>query len=136
MRYQLLANLVLAIHVAVVAFVVGGLACVVVGNLRGWDWVNRLWFRLAHLVAIGIVVAEVWLDVTCPLTSLEMWLRAAAGGPTYRVGFVEYWLQRLLYYDAPPWDFVLAYSLFGLLVVASWWYFPPRSRHAGKRAAG
>lgn len=57
MPYALLADIVLTLHVAIVAFVVGGLVLVVVGNLRGWRWVNALWFRLAHLGAILFVVA-------------------------------------------------------------------------------
>ena len=124
----LLADAVLVLHMAIAAFVVGGLVLVVVGNLRQWRWINRLGFRSAHLLAIAVVVAEAWLGAACPLTTLEMRLRWQAGAPTYGGGFVEHWLQRLLYYEAPPWVFVLAYSVFGLLVVAAWWYFPPGRR--------
>ena len=126
--YQLLADAVLALHVAVVLFVVGGLLLVVGGNLRGWGWVNRWWFRLAHLAAIGVVVAQAWLGIVCPLTTLEMWLRARAGAATYGGSFIEHWLQRLLYFQAPAWVFVLAYTLFALAVLAAWWRFPPRWR--------
>lgn len=126
--YRLLADGVLVLHVAVVLFVIGGLVLVIAGNMRGWPWVNNLWFRLAHLTAIGYVVAESWLGVVCPLTTLEMWLRAQAGAATYGTGFIEHWLGRLLYYDAPAWAFTLVYSLFGLAVAASWWYFPPARR--------
>ena len=126
--YQILADTVLALHLGIVLFVVAALVLVVGGNWRGWRWVNHLGFRLAHLAAIGVVVAESWFGVTCPLTTLEMWLRARAGASTYREGFVEHWLQRILYYDAPPWVFTLGYTLFGLLVAATWWYFPPASR--------
>lgn len=129
--YQLLANLVLALHLAIVAFVVGGLVLVIIGNFCRWQWVNALWFRLAHLGAIAVVVAEAWLGVICPLTTLEMWLRAKAGATTYGGGFIEHWFQRTLYYEAPPWVFVLGYSLFGLLVVATWLCFPPTARHRG-----
>jgi polyferredoxin len=129
--YQLLADVVLSLHVTLVVFVVGGLVFIIVGNLRAWNWVNALWFRLAHLAAIAVVVAEVWLGAVCPLTSLEMWLRAKARATTYAGGFVEHWLQRVLYYEAPAWVFTLGYSLFGLVVLATWWYFPPRfSRRA------
>lgn len=131
MPYQLLADSVLTLHVAIVLFVIGGLILVVAGNLLRWSWVNALWFRLLHLVAIGIVVAESWLDITCPLTTLEMWLRERAGTTTYQGSFIGYWLQKLLYYDAPPWVFIAAYTVFGLLVLASWWYFPPRLRRTG-----
>lgn len=128
MPYALLADAVLALHVAVVLFVVGGLVLVVAGNLRGWGWINRLPFRLAHLAAIGYVAAQAWLGVACPLTTLELWLRREAGEPTHGASFIGHWLQRLLYYDAPPSVFVLAYTLFGLLVAAAWWRWPPRGR--------
>lgn len=123
--YQVLADAVLVLHFAVVAFVVGGLVLVVVGNLCHWRWVNALWFRLAHLCAIAVVVAQSWLGITCPLTTLEMWLRVQARVATYQGSFIEYWVQQLLYYQAPGWVFALAYSLFALLVVASWVRYPP-----------
>jgi hypothetical protein len=130
MPWQLLADLVLVLHLAVVVFVGGGLVLIVAGNLRHWRWVNAYWFRLLHLAAIGFVAAQAWLGVICPLTTLEMWLRAQAGAATYSGGFIEHWLHRLLFYEAPPWVFILGYTLFGLMVAAAWWYFPPRSGRA------
>lgn len=126
MAYQLLADTVLVLHVALVAFVMGGLLLVIAGNLAGWHWVKAFWFRVAHVAAIGVVVAQAWLGIVCPLTSLEAWLRTQAGQGAYSGGFIEHWLQRLLYYDAPGWVFTVAYSLFGLAVLATWWFFPPR----------
>jgi hypothetical protein len=131
--WQALADAVLLLHLAIVVFVVGGLAAILIGHLRGWGWVRGIGFRLAHLAAIGIVVGESWFGITCPLTTLESWLRQQAGGTTYQGGFIEHWVQRVLFYDAPPWVFVLAYSAFGALVVAAWWYVPPRRRRPGAR---
>ena len=131
MPYQLLADVVLTLHFAIVAFVVGGLILTIIGNLSAWSWVNALWFRLAHLVAIAVVVAQAWFGATCPLTSLEMWLRVRAHAATYSSSFIEHWLQRLLYYEAPTWVFTLGYSLFGLLVAATWWRFPPTTKRSG-----
>lgn len=131
---QLLADLVLTLHVGVVGFAVGGLLLVIVGNLRHWSWVNFLWLRVAHLLAIAIVVLEAWLGITCPLTTLEMQLRTQAGAAGYDGGFIEHWLAQLLYFDAPSWAFTLAYSLFGLAVLAAWWRFPPQSRRHRKSA--
>ncbi|WP_041674922.1 DUF2784 domain-containing protein [Ramlibacter tataouinensis] len=131
MPYLLLADLVLALHVAVVLFVVGGLAAIVLGNLLGrWPVVNTLRFRVAHLAAIAIVVAEAWAGVVCPLTTLEMALRARAGAATYAGGFVQHWLQGLLYYELPAWAFTTAYTVFGLAVLAAWACWPPRRRAA------
>jgi hypothetical protein len=124
---ELLADAVLLLHFGIVLFVVGGLALIVAGNVFGWHGVNRLWFRVAHIAAIGVVVAESWLAITCPLTTLESWLRARAGSPTYREDFIEHWVRQMLFFEAPPWVFIAAYTGFGLLVVAAWWVFPPQT---------
>lgn len=130
----LLADAVLVLHVGVAAFVVLGLLLIIVGNALHWRWVNSMAFRLAHLAAIAVVVAEAWLGITCPLTSLEMSLRSSAGAATYGGGFIEHWLGRLLYFEAPPWVFATAYSAFGFCVLASWRYFPPRRKSEGTKA--
>jgi len=126
--YGPLADLVLVLHLGIVVFVVGGLVVVVAGNLLHWAWVNTAWFRVAHLLAIAVVIVQAWLGRVCPLTTLESWLRAKAGMAGYRQSFVEHWVQRILYYEAPTWMFALAYTVFGLLVLLAWWYFPPRFR--------
>ena len=129
MPYQFLADAVLLIHFAIVVFVVGGLGIIVIGNLIGrWPWVNARWFRLLHLAAIGIVVFQSWLGQVCPLTTLESWLRVKSGASGYGKSFIEYWVQRILFYEAPAWVFVLAYTVFALLVLATWRRFPPRAR--------
>ena len=128
--YQVLADAVLALHVLFVAFVLLGLAVVLAGAALGWSWVRARWFRLCHVAAIGVVALQAWLGVLCPLTHLEMWLRRQAGQAGYSGSFVEHWLQRLLYYDAPAWVFLLAYTLFLALVVLAWRLVPPRPRGA------
>jgi hypothetical protein len=127
------ADAVLVLHAAVVLFVVGGLVLVVAGNLLRhaaggprWPWVNRPWFRLLHGTAIATVVAQAWLGITCPLTTLEWWLRAQAGEVLPEQGFIVLWLHRLLFYTAPRWVFATAYTAFGLAVAAAWWRWPPR----------
>jgi hypothetical protein len=130
--YQLLADTVLVVHFAVVVFVVGGLVVVVMGNWLGWRWVNGWWFRLAHLGAIAFVAVQAWLGELCPLTTLESWLRVRAGASGYTKSFIEHWVQRVIFYEAPFWVFALAYTIFALLVLAAWRYFPP-TRSKGKR---
>ncbi|MDM7482975.1 MAG: DUF2784 domain-containing protein [Halomonas sp.] len=127
----LLADAVLLLHVLFVAFVVLGLLAIYLGGLLGWHWVRHRWFRLVHLGAIGYVVVQAWLGAVCPLTTLEMALRAEAGSATYAGSFIQHWLQRLLYYTAPEWVFVAVYTLFGSLVLASWWVVRPVARQRG-----
>jgi Protein of Unknown function (DUF2784) len=129
--YQLLADAVLVLHVGVVLFVLGGLVVVVAGNRLHWRWVNRLWFRVAHLAAIAVVVLQAWLGQICPLTTLESWLRVRAGAAAYEKSFIEHWLQRLIYHEAPFWVFTVAYTVFAVLVALAWWRFPPH-RNPGK----
>jgi Protein of Unknown function (DUF2784) len=124
--YQLLADAVLVIHFGVVLFVVGGLVVVVAGNWLRWRWVNQLWFRLAHLAAIAVVVLQAWLGQYCPLTTFESWLRVQAGAAAYERSFIEHWLQRLIFYEAPFWVFTVAYTAFAVLVLLVWWRYPPR----------
>jgi hypothetical protein len=124
--HETLADAVLVLHVGVVVFVIGGLLAVLLGNPLGWRWVNARAFRYAHLGAIGCVVAESWLGIACPLTTLEAWLRLQAGGTVDAQGFIAGWLQRLLFWTAPTWVFTLAYTAFGALVAWAWWRFPPR----------
>lgn len=126
--YRLLADAVLLAHLAVVVFIVGGLVLVFAGNLKHWRWVNSPLFRVTHVVAVGVVVVQAWLGELCPLTILESWLRQQAGETGYSAGFIEHWVQHVLYYEAPFWVFTLVYTLFGLLVAVAWWYFPPTKR--------
>jgi hypothetical protein len=130
----LLADLILAAHVAVVVFVVGLLPLILLGGRRGWRWVRRLWLRGLHLGAIIYIAGQAWLGELCPLTIWEQALRARAGQDGYSESFIEYWLGRLLYVDAPWWAFVAAYTAFAVLVALAWWRVPPR--RASAAAAG
>lgn len=124
---RFLADLVLITHVSFVLFVTIGLLLTLIGGFRKWEWVRNPGFRLAHLLGIGIVVTQAWLGIICPLTILEMWLRREAGAETYQGTFISHWLQKLLYYHAPPWVFIVAYTAFGIAVLASWILIRPRS---------
>lgn len=121
-----LADLVLIAHVSFVAFVVLGLGLIVTGGIRGWSWIRNPWFRLTHLIAIATVVTQAWLGILCPLTTLEMHLRARAGEATYAGSFIAHWLGELLYYEAPPGVFATAYTVFGAVVVFTWIRYRPR----------
>ena len=124
--YLIVADIILLIHVLFVFFVVFGLLLILAGKIFTWGWVYNFKFRIAHLVAIGVVVLQSWLGAICPLTVWEMNLRARAGDSVYEGSFIAHWMQRLLYYRAEEWVFILLYTLFAVLVVASWYWVRPR----------
>jgi polyferredoxin len=122
------ADVVLALHLAFVAFIVVGQVLILSGWAGGWQWTRHWLFRVLHLSAIGFVVLEAWCGVTCPLTVLENWLRRAAGGAGYHTSFIGHWMQRLLYYHAPEWVFGVVYSLFAVIVAVTFVLYPPKRR--------
>jgi len=124
--YRLAADAVLSLHALFVVFVIAGLVLVLAGKPLGWRWIHHFGFRMIHLCAIAVVVAQSWLGVVCPLTSLEMKLRAQAGDAIYPGAFIAHWVEELLYYRAPDWVFAALYTAFGALVAASWFWVRPR----------
>jgi hypothetical protein len=125
--YLLTADAVLVLHALFVVFVVLGLIGIFTGGVLEWRWVRNPWFRVIHLIAITVVVVQSWLAVVCPLTTMEMTLRNRAGDAVYPGSFISHWLETLIYYEAPPWVFVLCYTVFGSFVLASWFWVRPRS---------
>ncbi|MGP9799034.1 DUF2784 domain-containing protein [Halomonas sp. 86] len=124
----LMADAILVVHVLFVVFVVFGLLAIYAGYFLRWRWVRNKKFRILHLSAIGYVVVQSWLGAVCPLTTWEMALREEAGTATYTGSFIQYWLQSLLYYTAPEWVFVLLYTVFGSLVLCSWFLVRPNQQ--------
>lgn len=121
-----LADLVLALHVAIAAFAVSMLLAVLVGGPRGWRWVRVAWLRWTHLVLLAFVALQAWLGRLCPLTVWEQLLRRHAGQSVHDVSFVEYWLSRILFFEAPWWIFVAAYTVLVALAALAWRCWPPR----------
>jgi protein-S-isoprenylcysteine O-methyltransferase Ste14 len=124
--YRLLADAVVALHFAYVAFVVLGMAAILLGWACGWRFVRNFWFRMVHLLLIAVVAAEALAGVICPLTTWEAQLRAAAGESIASGTFVGRWAHRLLFYNGPEWVFTLCYCLFALLVIGTLFLVPPR----------
>jgi Protein of Unknown function (DUF2784) len=82
-----LADIVVLIHALFVVFVV-------VGGLLALRWPKVLWVHAP--AAIWGVVVE-YAGFICPLTPLEIALRERAGQAGYQGGFVEHYVEGLLY---------------------------------------
>jgi hypothetical protein len=124
--YRILADAIVIVHAGYALFVVAGLVLTLIGIARRWQWVRNFWFRLVHLAMIGVVVAEVWCEITCPLTTWEKNLRRLAGQESYQGDFIANWVHEALFFESPPtWVFPVIYTLFGLSVLATFIFAPP-----------
>lgn len=126
MIYLLAADAILFIHLSFAAFVVIGLLLIHLGKVCGWFWVRNPWFRMVHIAAIGVVTVQSWFGVMCPLTIWEKELRSLADETVYAGSSISHLLEAILYYSAPGWVFVVCYTAFGAVVVASWIWVRPR----------
>lgn len=124
--YSLLADGVVLLHAVYALVVVGGEVAVLVGGALGWRWVRNFAFRLVHSLMIGVVVLESFAAMACPLTDLEDGLRRRAGQTVDAGTFIGRWTHDVLYVDLPGWAFTLIYGLFGLLVLGTLYWIPPR----------
>jgi len=87
MLYGLMADLVLALHLAFVAFVV-------LGGFLVWRWRRLAWVHVP--VALwGAAIAVT--GFTCPLTPLENRLQRLGGRAGYQGGFIEHYVTAALY---------------------------------------
>lgn len=125
LNFGILADTVLTLHFLFVLFLLAGLLLIITGYYLHWQWIRNPWYRWAHLVGTVVVAVQAWIGMICPVTSLEMWLRDQAGGNTYTGSFIAHWVSELLYYDLPAWIFILAYSVFAILVGVCWFQVRP-----------
>jgi hypothetical protein len=128
MIYGILAEFIVAIHLAYVSFVVVGLLLILVGILRRWQWIRNPWFRCIHLLMILIVAVEAMGDVSCPLTTWEYDLRALAGQEPSTDTFVGRMLRPVLFAASGTTFLPTAYYVFAGLIVATFFIAPPRFR--------
>lgn len=124
--YRILADVILAVHFGYVAFVVVGMAVILVGIALHWAWVRNFWFRAVHFLMIAVVVVESLCGILCPLTDWEDNLRVLAGDNSEPGSFVGRWMERLLFVDLSPTALAVCYCLFGLAVLLTLIFAPPR----------
>ncbi|MBA4149479.1 MAG: DUF2784 domain-containing protein [Verrucomicrobia bacterium] len=125
--YLILADAILILHTAIVAFIIIGLILTWIGYFRGWKFVRNGWFRLLHLLAMGYVAVQTLLGADCPLTIWENNLRVKGGvSPAYDETFIGHWLAKILFFDVSLGTFAILYTLFFALVVFTWFWVKPR----------
>ncbi|WP_372783841.1 DUF2784 family protein [Phenylobacterium sp.] len=115
------ALLVLALHLAVIAFNVLGLIAIPLGAALGWRWVRVRWWRIAHIASWSVVALQALMGRACFLTLWQDRLTGTSGPP-----LIERWVNRLIYWPLPIWGFGAAYLGLFAAVVALWWLVPTR----------
>lgn len=119
------ALLVLALHLAIIAFNVAGCVLVPLGAWRCWRWVREFWWRLAHLLSLTVVALQAPFGRACFLT---IWQDDLAGAAQTQPMIAD-WINRLIYWPLPLWVFGASYVFVFVYVVALWWLVPPRKRY-------
>jgi Protein of Unknown function (DUF2784) len=137
--YNILADALVAVHLAYMAYVILGQAAILIGWLLHWRWIRNPWFRVSHLAMISIVAAEAVVGFECPLTTWERNLRYDLGqlnrndpdADVENASFIAKLLRKILFPDA---DFVPylkpCYYTFASMVLATVFLVPPRFRRA------
>ena len=87
MWYRIAADLVVAVHLLFICFVVGG-------AFLAWRWPKIIWVQLPAMVYGALIE---FIGFTCPLTPLENYLRRHAGEAGYRGGFIGHYLVSVIY---------------------------------------
>lgn len=129
MPYALFADLLAALHLGFIGFVVGGQLAILIGAALHWQWIRNRWFRVGHLLAIVFVALEAIVGMICPLTEWEYSLRRKAGQIVEKdISFVGRFVREVLFYEFPTWVFTTAYVSFAVLVVVTLVLVPPQWR--------
>lgn len=116
------AIIVLALHLAIIVFNIAGCIVIPIGAWRGWRWVRKFWWRLAHVLSLAVVAAQALLGRACFLT---IWQDQLSGN-AHVEPLIEGWMNRLVYWPLPMWVFVIAYVAVFVYVIGLWVWVRPR----------
>lgn len=87
MVFDVFAGAVLVVHLAFILFVAAG-------ALIAWRWPWLVWL---HVPAVAWGVGIIVVGYECPLTPLEKWLRKRGGGEGYQGGFIDRYVENVIY---------------------------------------
>ena len=120
---MILAEAILAAHVAIILFNVFGLIAVPLGAFCGWRFVRIRWWRVLHLVLLAAVAAQAVVGRACFLTLWQAAITGATGSPT---PLIMGWVNRVIYWPLPIWVFAALYLLVFGYALALLWLVPAR----------
>lgn len=92
MPYRILADLVVLVHFLWILFLIFGAI---------WGRRKRH-IRLLHISGLVFAFIIEIFDIYCPLTHVEVWLRARHEPASYYTGaFIVYYMERFIYIELP-----------------------------------
>jgi hypothetical protein len=115
-------QLVLALHLLVIAFNVTGLAVIPLGARLNWRLVRIRWLRLLHLGLLAAVAVQAALGQACFLT---VWQSDLTGGGRANP-LIMRWVNSLVFWPLPIWVFTALYLAAFIYAVALWRIVRPR----------
>ena len=123
MLYRILADGAMVVHFAFILFVV-------FGALLAWRWPALLW---AHVPALAWGAGTIAIGFPCPLTALENGFRRLAGDAGFQGGFVDRYIEDVIYPDEYT---VVLRTLAALVIAGSYVAVLRRTRSARSAVAG
>ncbi len=87
MGYRTLADLAVVLHFGFLVFLV-------VGGVVALRWRRVLW---VHVGAVAWSLGILTVGQTCPLTAVEQWANRRAGGAPYDGGFIDRYVEGVVY---------------------------------------
>lgn len=121
MAFRVLADTVLVVHLAFIVFVAAG-------ALLAWRWPRLVWIHLPAAVWGAGIVLIGW---DCPLTPLEKWFRRLGGEDAYTGGFVDRYVEDVVY----PEELTPLFRTLAAAAIAVGYAGLVRRRHLARRHA-
>lgn len=85
--YKWVADAVVLLHLSFLVFLAGG-------SLLAWRWPKLVWL---HVPAVVWAVLSISVGLDCPLTPLEKHFRMLAGEGGYAGGFIDHYIEGVIY---------------------------------------
>jgi hypothetical protein len=111
----LLAQIILYVHFAIIAFNVLGLVVIPLGAWLKWRIVRIAWLRLLHLGIMAVVAGQALVGRACFLT---IWEDELTGNRSAPAPLIAHWVDGLIYWNIPIWGFAILYSALFLYLAA------------------
>ncbi len=112
---MLLAQIILYVHFAIIAFNVLGLVVIPLGAWLKWRIVRIAWLRLLHLGIMAVVAGQALAGRACFLT---IWEDELTGNRSAPAPLIAHWVDGLIYWNIPIWGFAILYSALFLYLAA------------------